>query len=133
MNMSQAKLVEAIRYYEDNGLIKFSKDFSPGQLAYNLCEEVKQALSQAQSEQKEHDLSVHGVAIEKDGKRIDPKDFYKVTPPTQEEERQLNNLLYGLLWKYKQKGMEGNLNLQVHDCRKKIVKAILSAGWRKCG
>src|SRR3990167_4456940 len=25
----------------------------------------------------EEDLSVHGIAIEKDGKRIDPKDFYK--------------------------------------------------------
>ena len=29
------------------------------------------------SEAIEHDISVHGVYIEKDGKRIDPKDFYK--------------------------------------------------------
>lgn len=39
---------------------------------------------------------------------------------------EIENCLYALLWRCKQEGMDGNLNLQVHDCRKKIANAIYS-------
>lgn len=60
------------------------------------CSILAEAIVSAQSRERgekstpetvEHDVSVYGVAIQKDGKRIDPKDFYKASSSDSKIER----------------------------------------------
>lgn len=66
----------------------------------------------------EHDISVHGVYIEKDGKRVDPKDFYKSAESDFEILRQI-------IEKHKD-GTWDALNDTVN-----LAQSILSAGYRR--
>lgn len=119
--MSQSKLVEALK-----DLIIIC-DSTSAMKDTDVLTKAKQALSQAQSKQKEHDLSVHGVALEKDGKRIDPKDFYKPAPPTQEEVSEADKEeIRNIVWKwFVDKSESRNRWIDM------IIQDLIAAGWRK--
>lgn len=48
-----------------------------------MDKELREQNMLEKSKKFEEDISIFGVAIEKDGKRIDPRDFYKVAQPTE--------------------------------------------------
>ena len=45
-----------------------------------MDKELREQNMLEKSKKFEEDISIFGVAIEKDGKRIDPRDFYKNIP-----------------------------------------------------